>query len=55
MAGLVHHSNRGIQYASTDYTDLLKERRIAIRMSRKGNPYDAACESFLKTVNYEEV
>ena len=55
-AGLVHHSDRGIQYASKDYTQLLKEHRIAISMSRKGNPYDnATCESFLKTLKYEEV
>ena len=54
--GLVHHSDRGIQYASKDYTDLLKEHRIAISMSRKGNPYDnATCESFMKTLKYEEV
>lgn len=54
--GLVHHSDRGIQYASKDYIDLLKEHRIAISMSRKGNPYDnATCESFLKTLKYEEV
>ena len=36
--GLVHHSDRGSQYASTDYTDLLKDRGIDISMSRKGNP-----------------
>jgi transposase InsO family protein len=54
--GLVHHSDRGIQYASLDYTSLLKERGIQISMSRKGNPYDnAACESFMKTLKYEEV
>ena len=54
--GLVHHSDRGTQYASTDYTNLLKERGIAISMSRKGNPWDnAACESFMKTLKYEEV
>jgi len=54
--GLVHHSDRGIQYASEDYTDLLKDRQITISMSRKGNPYDnAACESFMKTLKYEEV
>jgi len=54
--GLVQHSDRGIQYASKDYTDLLKEHRIAISMSRKGNPYDnATCESFMKTLKYEEV
>ena len=44
------------QYASKDYTDLLKEHGISISMSRKGNPYDnAACESFMKTLKYEEV
>jgi transposase InsO family protein len=54
--GLVHHSDRGVQYASLDYTDQLKTRKINISMSRKGNPYDnAACESFMKTLKYEEV
>lgn len=54
--GLVHHSDRGSQYASGDYTDLLKENGIVISMSRKGNPWDnAACESFMKTLKYEEV
>lgn len=55
-AGLTHHSDRGSQYASNDYTDLLKANGIAISMSRKGNPWDnAACESFMKTLKYEEV
>jgi putative transposase len=54
--GLVHHSDRGSQYASNDYTDLLKCSGIEISMSRKANPWDnAACESFLKTLKYEEV
>jgi transposase InsO family protein len=54
--GLVHHSDRGSQYASNEYTDLLKENGITISMSRKGNPWDnAACESFMKTLKYEEV
>jgi putative transposase len=54
--GLVHHSDRGSQYASGDYTDLLKENGIVVSMSRKGNPWDnAACESFMKTLKYEEV
>jgi putative transposase len=54
--GLVHHSDRGSQYASHDYTDLLKANAIEISMSRKGNPWDnAACESFMKTLKYEEV
>jgi transposase InsO family protein len=54
--GLVHHSDRGSQYASGDYTGLLKENGIQISMSRQGNPWDnAACESFMKTLKYEEV
>jgi putative transposase len=54
--GLVHHSDRGVQYASEGYTDLLKQHKAQISMSRKGNPYDnAACESFMKTLKYEEV
>jgi putative transposase len=56
IPGLVHHSDRGVQYACGDYTGLLKEHGITISMSRKGNPYDnAACESFMKTLKYEEV
>ncbi len=55
-AGLVHHSDRGVQYASRDYTELLNNHGIQISMSRKGNPWDnAACESFIKTLKYEEV
>jgi putative transposase len=54
--GLVHHSDRGVQYASQEYTELLKQHQAQISMSRKGNPYDnAACESFMKTLKYEEV
>jgi transposase InsO family protein len=54
--GLVHHSDRGVQYASTEYTDLLKDAGITISMSRRGNPYDnAQAESFMKTLKYEEV
>ncbi|HET7216227.1 MAG TPA: IS3 family transposase [Terriglobia bacterium] len=54
--GLVHHSDRGVQYASGDYTQALKDHGITISMSRKGNPWDnAACESFMKTLKYEEV
>lgn len=53
---LVHHSDRGIQYASGDYTGLLKEHAIQISMSRRANPWDnAACESFMKTLKQEEV
>jgi transposase InsO family protein len=55
-AGLVHHSDRGSQYASNDYTDLLEANGILVSMSRKGNPWDnAVCESFMKTLKYEEV
>ena len=52
----MHHSDRGVQYASGQYTEVLKQHQAQISMSRKGNPYDnAACESFLKTLKYEEV
>jgi putative transposase len=55
-SGLVHHSDRGVQYACGDYTDLLKQHGIRISMSRRGNPYDnATAESFLKTLKYEEI
>jgi putative transposase len=54
--GLTHHSDRGVQYASNDYTGLLQEHGVRISMSRRGNPYDnATCESFMKTLKYEEV
>jgi transposase InsO family protein len=54
--GLVHHSDRGVQYASHAYTEMLKQHHATISMSRKGNPYDnAACESFMKTLKQEEV
>jgi len=56
LAGVVHHSDRGSQYASRDYIDLLAAKQIRISMSRRGTPWDnAACESFLKTLKYEEV
>ena len=54
--GPVHRSDRGVQYASHDYTQLLQEHGIQIGMSRKTNLWDdAACESFIKTLKYEEV
>jgi putative transposase len=54
--GLVHHSDRGVQYASADYTGLLEERGIRISMSRRGNAYDnAKAERFIRTLKYEEV
>ena len=56
LPGLVHHSDRGVQYASHEYTQMLKDYAIEISMSRKANPWDnAACESFMKTLKYEEV
>ena len=54
--GLIHHSDRGVQYAAHAYMELLQQHHITISMSRKGNPYDnAACESFMKTLKQEEV
>jgi putative transposase len=54
--GLVHHSDRGVQYACADYTVLLARYGIQASMSRIGNPYDnAKAESFMKTLKQEEV
>jgi transposase InsO family protein len=54
--GLVHHSDRGSQYASKDYTDLLKARGCRISMSHKASPWEnGGCESWMKTLKYEEV
>ncbi|MES2391392.1 MAG: IS3 family transposase [Acidobacteriota bacterium] len=54
--GLVHHSDRGVQYACNAYVDLLTEHGIEPSMSRAGNPYDnAKCESFMKTLKQEEI
>lgn len=51
---LIHHTDRGSQYCSNDYIDILKEKAIQISMSRKGNPYDNACiESFHATIKKE--
>ena len=53
---LIHHSDQGVQYASSDYVSLLEEHDIRISMSAKGNPYDNAyVESFFKTLKQEEV
>jgi putative transposase len=53
---LVHHSDRGVQYASGEYTGLLEEKEIQISMSRRGNPYDNAhAERFMRTLKEEEV
>jgi putative transposase len=54
--GLIHHSDRGVQYASRDYTAELQQHGIRISMSRTASPYDnAQAESFMKTLKYEEV
>ena len=53
---VVHHSDRGVQYASQEYTALLEANGFVISMSRKANPWDnARCESFMKTLKSEEV
>jgi len=54
--GLIHHSDRGVQYASNTYVEQLEAHGIVISMSRPGNPYDNAwAESFMKTLKTEEV
>jgi transposase InsO family protein len=54
--GLIHHSDRGVQYACADYAARLDERGFQRSMSRPGNPYDnAKAESFMKTLKAEEV
>ena len=54
--GVVHHSDRGSQYASGDYTDLLKAHGCQISMSHKASPWEnAGCESWMKTLKSEEV
>ena len=56
LPGLVHHSDRGVQYASAEYVTILKQHEIVPSMSRPANPYDnASCESFFKTLKREEV
>jgi len=55
-AGLIHHSDRGVQYASHEYVQLLRERGMVVSMSRAGNPYDnAICERFMRTLKQEEI
>jgi len=54
--GVIHHSDRGVQYAAKEYTNVLLQYGFLISMSRKGNPYDnATTESFFKTLKVEEV
>ena len=54
--GLIHHSDRGVQYACGDYVSLLDQHQMIPSMSRPANPYDnASCESFIKTLKREEI
>jgi putative transposase len=54
--GWIHHSDRGVQYASTSYVERLRGAQATISMSATGNCYDnAKAESFFKTLKYEEV
>lgn len=56
LAGLIHHSDRGSQYASHDYQQILRENGLIPSMSRKGNCYDNACmESFFHILKVELV
>jgi putative transposase len=56
LPGLVHHSDRGVQYACSDYVQLLQQHQAVMSMSRAGNPYDNAfCESLIKTLKQEEI
>jgi putative transposase len=53
---LIHHSDRGVQYACRDYCAILEAHAVQASMSRAGNPYDnAKAESFMKTLKHEEV
>jgi len=54
--GVIHHSDQGVQYASSEYVAELNSRGFKISMARTGNPYEnAMMESFYKTLKYEEV
>jgi transposase InsO family protein len=54
--GLMHHSDRGVQYASHTYQNVLKDHQIVCSMSRKGNCWDnAPAESFFSTLKTEGV
>ncbi len=55
-AGVIHHSDQGVQYASKEYVAELQSRGFLVSMARAGNPYEnAMMESFFKTLKYEEV
>ena len=54
--GLVHHSDRGLQYACGEYVAILEKYGMVPSMSRPANPYDnASCESFMKMLKREEI
>jgi len=54
--GVIHHSDQGVQYASSEYVDELKRYGFEISMARTDNPYEnAMMESFFKTLKHEEV
>src|SRR5258705_7037915 len=54
--GVVHHSDRGLQYACGEYVAILEKHQMIPSMSRPANPYDnASCESFIKTLKREEI
>ena len=56
LPGCIHHSDQGVQYASSDYVNELGRYDFRISMTKKGNPYEnATCESFIKTLKDEEV
>lgn len=56
LPSLVHHSDRGVQYACGEYIQILVEHQMIPSMSRPANPYDnASCESFIKTLKREEI
>ena len=55
-SGVIHHSDRGVQYLAKDYIKVLNDHNFHISCSRKGNPYDNAfCESLMKTIKSNEV
>src|SRR5262244_4305905 len=54
--GLIHHSDRGVQYTCEEYIAMLEKHGMIPSMSRPANPYDnASCESFIKTLKREEI
>lgn len=56
LRGVIHHSDRGVQYLCQDYVELLTANGFFLSCSAKGNPYDNAwTESFMKTLKYEEI